>query len=79
MKKSKQVAADTEPLEEYDFRGGVRGKYADRFRSGTNLILLDPDVAASFPDARSVNEALRALLQLKQALRSVRDSSDGGS
>jgi hypothetical protein len=46
----------------YDFSGGVRGKYAARFAEGTNLVLLEPDVAARFPDSRSVNEALRALV-----------------
>ena len=54
---------------EYDFsrlKGGVRGKYAERYLEGTNLILLDPDVAAAFPDAKSVNDALRRLLQDKE-------------
>jgi hypothetical protein len=50
-----------EPLPEYDFRGGVRGKYAARYAEGSNVVVLDPDVAAVFPDAASVNEALRAL------------------
>ena len=51
---------------EYDFakpKGGVRGKYAARFRAGTNLILLSPDVARYFPDDRSVNDALRILIE----------------
>ena len=55
---------------EYDFshmKGGVRGKYAEQYREGTNLILLDPDVAAAFPDAKAVNNALRQLLQQKQS------------
>ena len=55
---------------EYDFsriKGGVRGKYADRYHEGTNLVLLDPDVAAAFPDAKAVNDALRQLLQEKQS------------
>lgn len=47
---------------EYDFSGGVRGKYADRDWQATNLVLLDDDVAAVFPDAASVNTALRALI-----------------
>jgi hypothetical protein len=54
---------------EYDFsqmEGGVRGKYVERYREGTNLVLLDPDVAAAFPDAKAVNDALRLLLQEKQ-------------
>ena len=47
---------------EYDFSGGVHGKYVEQYRSGTNVVLLEPDVAEAFPDANSVNEALRALL-----------------
>lgn len=57
---------------EYDFsqmQGGVRGKYVERYRQGTNLVLLDPDVAAAFPDAKAVNDALRLLLQEKQSPR----------
>ena len=48
-------------LPEYDFSGGVRGKYASRFAEGTIMVILDPDVAELFPDANSVNKALRAL------------------
>jgi hypothetical protein len=47
---------------EYDFSGGVRGKYVDQYRRGTNVVLLDPEVAEAFPDSKSVNDALRALL-----------------
>lgn len=47
---------------EYDVSGGVRGKYVDRYRKGTNVVLLDPEVATAFPDSNSVNDALRALL-----------------
>ncbi len=53
---------------EYDFsqmKGGVRGKYVERYREGTNVVLLDPDVAAAFPDAKAVNDALRLLLREK--------------
>jgi hypothetical protein len=46
---------------EYDFRGGVRGKCAERYARGTNVVLLDPDVAEVFRDPASVNRALRAL------------------
>lgn len=55
---------------EYDFsqmKGGVRGKYVARYREGVNLVLLDPDVAAAFPDAKAVNDALRLLLQEKES------------
>ncbi len=50
--------------EEYDFSKGVRGKYADRYAEGTNLVALDPDVAESFPDSTSVNSALRELIRI---------------
>jgi hypothetical protein len=53
--------------EEYDFKGGVRGKYAKRFAEGTNLVLLEPDVAKAFPDSRSVNEALREVIARRAA------------
>lgn len=52
---------------EYDFsqlKGRVRGKYAERYREGTNLVLLDADVAAAFPNAQAVNEALRLLMKV---------------
>jgi hypothetical protein len=52
---------------EYDFanmQGGVRGKYVQRYRSGTNLVLLEPDIAKAFPTDASVNEALRLLIQI---------------
>ncbi len=52
---------------EYNFaamQGGVRGKYVQRYRASTNLVLLDPDIAKAFPTDASVNEALRLLLQI---------------
>ena len=52
---------DPDMLDEYNFSEGVRGKYAERYHAGTNLIRLDDDVAEMFPDAKSVNDALRAL------------------
>ncbi len=54
---------------EYDFysmTGGVKGKYVERYRAGTNVVLLDRDVAKAFPTSTSVNEALRLLLQVAQ-------------
>jgi hypothetical protein len=59
---------------EYDFSkmvGGVRGKYVDRYRSGTNMVLLDPDIAKAFPTDASVNDALRLLLQIAQRQQSI--------
>jgi hypothetical protein len=55
-----------ELLDEYDFSRGVIGKYAKRYAEGTNIVLLDPDVAEVFPDSEAVNQALRALAQIIQ-------------
>ena len=64
MKKSDHVEDELRP--EYDFgsmKGGMRGKYYRRIREqGTNVVLLDPDVAEAFPSEASVNEALRGVL-----------------
>jgi hypothetical protein len=49
---------------EYDFSGGVRGKYADDYRKGTNVVLIDPELQEAFPDSRSVNDGLRALVAI---------------
>jgi hypothetical protein len=54
---------DDEMRSEYDLRGGVRGKYYKRYMEGTNVVLLDPDVAAVFRDSESVNHALRVLIK----------------
>ena len=62
--------SDPDKLEEYDFRGGRRGVYAERYAEGTNLVALAPDVLEVFPDSESVNEALRTLV--RAARRSVR-------
>lgn len=66
--------------DEYDLNAlgeGVRGKYLDRYREGTNLVLLQPDVAAAFPDAESVNEALRELMKVASRARREPDSEKG--
>jgi hypothetical protein len=66
--KAKPQADDLRP--EYDLsqlRGGVRGKYLERYRAGTNLALLTPDVRAAFPTDEAVNEALRFLMQAQQS------------
>ena len=72
MKKARRTSRKIEMRPEYDFRTGIRGKYADRFSDGTNLILLEPDVAREFPDAKSVNEALRALIRIARRKRTSR-------
>jgi len=64
MSQKKKVVADADMLPEYDFSGAVRGKYYERYRQGSNVVLLDPDVSEAFPDATAVNEALRLLVSL---------------
>ena len=61
MKKAKSRIAVEDMRAEYDFTRAVRGKYYERFRRSSNVVLLEPDVAAAFPNSASVNEALRAL------------------
>jgi len=65
----KKIAKD-ELRSEYDFAamtGGMRGKYAERYRQGVNIVKLDDDVSAVFPDAKTVNDALRSLIRIAQA------------
>lgn len=63
MKKNRNdKPASDEMRPEYDFRGGVRGKYYERYKAGTNVVLLEPDVAKVFRDSATVNEALRRYL-----------------
>ncbi|MEA3433654.1 MAG: hypothetical protein U9R13_03665 [Campylobacterota bacterium] len=53
-----------EMLEEYDFSNGIRGKYAKAYKESNNIIKLDKDISKVFPDAKSVNDALRTLIKL---------------
>jgi hypothetical protein len=75
-KKTDKPGRPEELRREYDLsslKGGVRGKYVARYRAGTNLVLLSPDVAAHFPDEQSVNTALRTLIHAaKRPLRRAR-------
>jgi hypothetical protein len=68
MKKTHSEEDDMRP--EYDFSGGVRGKYAAQYANGTNLVRLEPDVYTVFPDSESVNAALRLLIK---AAKNVKD------
>ncbi len=63
----KTMSNDPDLLEEYDFSKGVRGKYAKRYAQGTNVVVIEPDVAQYFPDHAAVNEALRSLLPIVKA------------
>jgi hypothetical protein len=64
MKKSSVKRRDSPMRSEYDFSKGVRGKYAQRFQKGTNIVVLAPEVAEMFPDSAAVNDALKALVQI---------------
>ena len=70
-KKVSRRVDDDEILPEYDFSRVARGKYAKRYAEGTNLILLEPDLAAEFPESRSVSRALRAYLKSKSKRRTA--------
>ena len=60
----KPMSNDPDMLEGYDFSKGIRGKYAKRYSKGTNVVIIDPDVAEFFPDENSVNDALRSLIPI---------------
>ena len=66
-KASRQDDDEATMRDEYDFSQGVRGKYADRVGEGTNVVVLDPDIAAEFKDDQAVNRALRAYLKERRA------------
>ncbi len=63
-KKGPQSRRSDKLLKEYDFIGGVRGKYAKRYAVGNNIVVIEPDLAKVFPDFLSVNRALRQLVDV---------------
>ena len=72
MSKARRRGYEDDMRPEYDFasmKGGVRGKYVARLRKGSNLVLLEPDVAKAFPSSAAVNEALRGVLTTTRAVR----------
>ncbi len=72
MRKGNKGVPDADIRVEYDFAsmtGGVRGKYAERYRAGVNLVLLEPEVAKAFPTADAVNQALRTVMRAAKASR----------
>ncbi len=72
MKKTQTIARNGDMRPEYDFRsmkGGVRGKYVERVRESTNIVVIEPEVAEAFPTARAVNEALKGVLNTARAVR----------
>ena len=66
MKKTNKNGPEPAMREEYDFSKGVRGKYAKRYAKGSNVVILEPDVAKVFSTSRSVNDALRSLVEIAQ-------------
>ena len=66
MNEISEEIADANMLPEYDFSGGVQGKYAADYAQDSNIVVLDPDVAVFFPNAKAVNETLRLLIKLAQ-------------
>ena len=73
-RKSTEEKAD-DLRQEYElgelFKGGVQGKFAKRYQEGTNIVLLDGDVAQAFPNDEAVNEALRLVIKLTKAMRTA--------
>jgi hypothetical protein len=69
MKKVREK--NNEMLREYDFSQGVRGKYARRYARGSNVVVLEPDVAKVFPNAEAVNSSLRSLAEIIRRRKSV--------
>jgi hypothetical protein len=60
----RKMQKDPDMLEGYDFTKGVQGKYAEKYAEGTNVVVIEPDVAKIFPDHDSVNQALRSLAEI---------------
>mgnify|MGYP001560837929 CR=1 FL=1 len=67
----KRMRKDQDMLEEYDFSKGIQGKYAEKFEEGTNVVVIDPDVAKFFPDHDSVNQALRSLTEIIKSQKTL--------
>jgi hypothetical protein len=62
------TVGEDEMRPEYDFSGGVRGKYYEAYKQATNIVVLDPDVAGVFQDSASVNEALRLIAKIAKSV-----------
>ena len=71
MKKGCKKSAKKKTQRDYDFKGGVRGKYAARYAKGSNIVVLSPDVAKVFPDSASANRALRIFVEMIEKLPNV--------
>lgn len=60
------ISKDPNMMEEYDFSKGIRGKYSKRFTEGTNVVVIDPDVAEYFFNTKAINDALRSMIPVIQ-------------
>ncbi len=74
----KKMRNDPDMLEEYDFTHGIRGKYAKRYTEGTNVVVIEPDVAEYFPDHDAVNEALRGLAKIIKKRKKAEQAAQRG-
>lgn len=74
----KRMKNDPDLLEEYDFSGGIRGKYAKRYAEGTNVVVIDPELTEFFPDHDSVNDALRNLAAIIRRQRKSKPAATRG-
>ena len=80
MSQVNKAESEEEMRVEYDISGGVRGKYLERYSAGSNVVVLDPDVAAVFKNAESVNRALRLLIEIgRQQVTESTHSPKGSS
>ncbi len=77
--KKKTTEMNDELRPEYDLKsllkGGVRGKYARKYREGTNLVLLEPEIAKAFPNEKAVNDALRLVIELNKVQSQAKQSA----
>jgi hypothetical protein len=67
----RRMRKDPDMLEEYDFSKGIQGKYAKKYAEGTNVVVIEPDVAKYFPDHESVDKALRSLTEIIKRRRKI--------
>ncbi len=74
----KRMGNDPDMLEEYDFSGGVRGKYTKRYAEGTNVVVIDPDIVEYFPDPDAVNDALRTIAALIKRRENAEQAAEHG-
>jgi len=75
----RKMRKDQDMLEEYDFSAGVQGKYSKRYSEGTNVVVIEPDVARFFPDHDSVNQALRSLSEIIKKQKKLHKKSIQGA